>query len=102
MSDPVFHDDGFWRKARKLAGKLPFIKDAAAMYFAMLDSKTPLWAKTLIASGIAYLVLPWDAIPDVLVVVGYTDDAAVIAGTLKLVSSTVTDAHRAQAEELFE
>lgn len=32
MSDPPQDDDGFWRKARKLAGKLPFIKDAAAMY----------------------------------------------------------------------
>jgi uncharacterized membrane protein YkvA (DUF1232 family) len=102
MSAPPDDKHGFWRKARRLAGRLPFIKDAAAMYFAMLDTKTPLWAKTLIASAIAYLVSPMDAIPDVLVVVGYTDDAAVIAGTLALVGSTVTDEHRAQAEELFQ
>ena len=91
----------FWRKIRKLAGRLPFIKAAAAMYFAMLDARTPLWAKTLIASGIAYLISPWDAIPDVLVAVGYVDDAAVITGTLALVDSTVTDTHRAQADAVF-
>lgn len=100
-TDPSRDPEGFWRKARKLAGRLPFMKQAAAMYIAMLDAKTPLWAKTLIASGIAYLFSPLDAIPDVLIAVGWSDDAAVIAGTLALVDSTITDAHRAEAEALF-
>lgn len=101
MSESPLPPPGFWRKARKFAGRLPFVKDAAAMYFAMTDTKTPLWAKSVIAGALGYFVAPVDAIPDVLVVVGYTDDAAIIAGTLALVGSIVTDEHRVEAEDLF-
>ncbi len=92
---------GFWAKARKLAGKLPFMKDAAALYFAMLDPKTSPWAKAAIAAALAYVVSPVDAIPDVLIGLGYTDDAAVVASTIGVVSSNVTDAHRKAAEDAF-
>ena len=34
-----------------------------------------------------YFVLPIDAIPDVLPVIGYTDDAAMLVGAIKLVAA---------------
>jgi uncharacterized membrane protein YkvA (DUF1232 family) len=52
---------------------------------------------TLIGA-IAYFVLPIDAIPDVLPVLGFTDDAAVLAGTIKLVASNIRPEHRAVAK----
>lgn len=90
---------GFWRKVRKVAGKVPFVPDAVAMYYCMLDAKTPVWVKAAVAAALAYFVVPLDAIPDILVPLGYTDDAAVIAATLKTVGDRVTDEHRTQARE---
>jgi uncharacterized membrane protein YkvA (DUF1232 family) len=42
-------------------------------------------------------VLPLDAIPDVLPVIGFTDDAAVLATAIKLVASHIRPAHREAA-----
>jgi uncharacterized membrane protein YkvA (DUF1232 family) len=42
-------------------------------------------------------VLPFDAIPDVLPVIGFTDDAAVLATAIRLVAGSITPAHRAAA-----
>ena len=48
--------------------------------------------------ALAYFVLPFDAIPDVLPVLGFTDDAAVLASTIKLVASHILPEHRAVAK----
>jgi uncharacterized membrane protein YkvA (DUF1232 family) len=42
-------------------------------------------------------VLPTDVIPDYLPVIGYTDDAAVLAAAVKLVASHITVDHREAA-----
>jgi len=42
-------------------------------------------------------VLPADVIPDVLPVIGYTDDAAVLAAAIKLVASHINTDHREAA-----
>jgi uncharacterized membrane protein YkvA (DUF1232 family) len=42
-------------------------------------------------------VLPLDAIPDVLPVIGFTDDAAVLATAIKLVANHIRPAHREAA-----
>jgi uncharacterized membrane protein YkvA (DUF1232 family) len=47
--------------------------------------------------AIAYFVLPTDAIPDVLPIIGYTDDAAMLAAAIRLVAGHITDDHREAA-----
>ena len=94
-----FDNNGFWATVRRTAGKVPFVNDALAMYFAMLDDETPLPAKATIAAALAYFVLPADVIPDVLPVIGYTDDAATIAGALGLVATHVTREHKRLARK---
>jgi uncharacterized membrane protein YkvA (DUF1232 family) len=71
--------DNFLRNARRFVGYVPFTKDATAMYFCMIDSQTPVYAKGLIAAALAYFLSLADAIPDVIVGIGFTDDASVIA-----------------------
>jgi uncharacterized membrane protein YkvA (DUF1232 family) len=44
-------------------------------------------------------VLPVDVIPDVLPVLGFTDDAAVLATAIKLVSSHIRPEHRDAAKD---
>ena len=52
-----------------------------------------------LAGALAYFILPTDAIPDVLPVLGLTDDAAVLAATIKLVANHIRPEHRAVARE---
>jgi len=93
--------DDFLKNTRHLIGCVPFTKDAVAMYFCMTDSRTPIYAKGVIAAALAYFLSPADAIPDVIAGIGFTDDASVIATALATVSAHVTDEHRQKANEFF-
>ena len=67
------------------------------MYYTMLDTKTPVWAKITIIAALAYFIIPIDAIPDFTPVVGFADDAGAIAAALGTVSTVMTDEHRQKA-----
>ncbi len=92
----------FWRKTKKFAGKIPFTKDAVAMYYCALDAKTPLWAKGIAFGALAYFISPLDTIPDALLRLGLTDDAAIIAAAVRAIAGQVTDEHRQKSEEFFD
>lgn len=92
----------FWSKTRKFAGKIPFTKDAIAMYYCAIDAKTPLWAKGIAFGALAYFISPIDAIPDALIGLGLTDDAAIIAAGVRAIAGQVTDEHRQKSEDFFE
>ena len=95
--DEEFEKESFFKKSIKLAGKIPFIPDAIALYYCMIDTDTPLATKLTIAGALAYFVVPTDMIPDVVGPVGYVDDAAAILA----VSGFIQDKHRDQAKEVL-
>jgi len=84
----------FWRKMRGVAAHIPFAEDLLAAYYCAFDRDTPLPVKATLVGAIAYFVLPFDAIPDVLPVLGFTDDAAVLATAIRLVATHITTDHR--------
>ncbi len=88
----------FWKKLRGLAARLPFAEDLIAAHYCAFDRQTPIHVKAVLVGAVAYFVLPTDFIPDVLPVIGYTDDAAVLAAAIKLVSSHITPDHREAAQ----
>lgn len=90
-------DDAFWRKVRGAAGRVPFVTEVVAAYFAMRDRNTPWRHKVVLAGAIAYFVLPVDAIPDFILPMGYADDAAAIAAALAAAQMSIHEVHRAQA-----
>jgi len=92
-------DAGFWKKLRKVAGRIPFAEDAAAAYFCAVDPRTPSKVKALLLAALAYFVVPVDVIPDFVAGLGFTDDAAVLALALSLVAGNVTDVHRKRARQ---
>jgi uncharacterized membrane protein YkvA (DUF1232 family) len=92
---------GFWEKVKGVAGKIPFVKDAVAMYYCSIDIKTPLAAKGIAFGALAYFILPADAIPDTLAALGFVDDAAVITTVLTTLGSNVTDEHKEQSKKFF-
>jgi uncharacterized membrane protein YkvA (DUF1232 family) len=88
---------GFWKKLAALAGKIPFAEELAAAYFCAFDAATPTKVKAMLMAALAYFVLPIDVIPDFLAGLGFTDDAAVVAGTIALVARHMKPEHYAKA-----
>lgn len=92
----------FWRTARKASRHVPFMDEVVAAYYCALDSKTPLRAKGILIAALAYFVMPADAIPDVILGLGFTDDIAVLTGAIAAVRAHITPAHRRAAKEALE
>jgi uncharacterized membrane protein YkvA (DUF1232 family) len=87
----------FWVKLKQVAAKLPFTEDLLAAYYCAFDKHTPRHVQVALLGAIAYFILPFDFIPDMMPVLGFTDDAAVLATAIRLVATNITDDHRAAA-----
>jgi uncharacterized membrane protein YkvA (DUF1232 family) len=88
----------FWRKLCRLAASLPFAEDLLAAHYCAFDRQTPFHVKAVLLGAIAYFVLLTDLIPDYIPVIGYTDDAAVLAAAVKLVTTHIKPEHRDAAQ----
>ena len=75
----------FWTKLRRVLARIPFAEDLLAGYYCALDRDTPTRVRAVLLGAIAYFVLPADAVPDLFVGLGFTDDAAVLAAALFMV-----------------
>ena len=88
----------FWSKLRRFAAALPFAEDLLAAWYCAFDRETPRHVQAALVGALAYFVLPFDVGPDMMPVLGFTDDAAVLAAALKLVSSHMRPEHRDAAK----
>jgi uncharacterized membrane protein YkvA (DUF1232 family) len=93
---------GFWRKVRRVLAGLPFAEDLLAAYYCAFDRATPLQVKAALLAALAYFVLPFDLIPDVMPVLGFTDDAAVLATAIRMVAGHLRPEHRDVARRAIE
>ncbi len=91
----------FWARIKTLGRKLPFAEDIVAAAYCASDPGTPARVKLLIVGALAYFVMPFDAIPDLLPLVGFTDDAAVIAATIAAIRAHMRDDHWEKAREFL-
>jgi uncharacterized membrane protein YkvA (DUF1232 family) len=87
----------FWSKLKRVAARLPFAEDLLAAYYCAFDKETPRHVQAALLGAVAYFILPFDFVPDMLPVLGFTDDAAVLATALRMVASHITDDHRQAA-----
>jgi uncharacterized membrane protein YkvA (DUF1232 family) len=94
-------EKSFWQKLLKVAGHIPFAEELAAAYFCAIDASTPTRVKGVLIAALAYFVLPFDAIPDFIAGLGYTDDAAVLAAAVALVSGHIKDRHHQRARAML-
>lgn len=84
----------FWIKLKKVAAKLPFTEDLLAAYYCAFDKETPRHVQAALLGAIAYFILPFDFIPDMMPVLGFTDDAAVLATAIRMVAAHINEDHR--------
>ena len=80
----------FWNKLKQVVAKLPFAEDLLAAYYCAFDKETPRHVQAALLGAVAYFILPFDFMPDVLPVLGFTDDAAVLATAIRMVASHIT------------
>ena len=83
----------FWTKFKRVVAHLPFAEDLLAAYYCAFDKQTPLHVQATLLGAIAYFILPFDFIPDMLPVLGFGDDAAVLATAIRLVATHITPVH---------
>jgi|TARA_Y100001934_G_scaffold231840_1_gene280224 uncharacterized membrane protein YkvA (DUF1232 family) len=94
--------EGLWTKLRRAIGSIDFAREAVAAWYCARDPATPARVKAILIGALAYFILPTDVIPDVLIGLGFTDDAAVFWAAWQAVSSHITEDHRQQAEIALE
>ena len=90
--------EGLWTKLRRAIGSIDFAREAVAAWYCARDPATPARVKAILIGALAYFILPTDVIPDVLIGLGFTDDAAVFWAAWQAVSSHITEDHRQQAD----
>jgi uncharacterized membrane protein YkvA (DUF1232 family) len=95
------HETGPWRRLLRGVGRLPFVVELVAAWYCALDRATPLRVRLLLFGAFAYLVVPVDLIPDVVILLGITDDVALLWAALRAARPHITEAHRARARSLF-
>jgi len=92
----------FWKKMARFAGRIPFAEDAVAAYYCALDPHTPARVRATLLAALAYFILPLDGIPDFLLGLGFSDDAAVLAAAVSMVARHITPLHRAAAARILQ
>ncbi|MET0668532.1 MAG: YkvA family protein [Xanthobacteraceae bacterium] len=91
--------EGFWKKLQQFAATLPIAEDLLTAYYCAFDRNTPNHVRAALLGALAYFVLPFDVMPDLLPIIGFTDDAAVLAAAIRLVWVHIQPAHRDAARE---
>ncbi|MBZ8132656.1 YkvA family protein [Afifella sp. IM 167] len=89
----------FWPTVKKALRVIPFMDEVVAAYYAMLDPRTPMRAKLTVIGALAYFVTPFDLVPDVILGIGFLDDASILAAALAAVSSSIREEHREAARQ---
>jgi uncharacterized membrane protein YkvA (DUF1232 family) len=87
----------FKAKFKRIASRLPFAEDLLAAYYCAFDRDTPRHVQVSLLGALAYFVLPFDFVPDLLPVLGFGDDAAILVTALRMVASHIRPDHREAA-----
>lgn len=89
----------FMVRLKRVAKRIPFAEDLLAAWFCARDPATPRRVRMTLLAALGYFVLPADALPDIMPLLGFTDDAAVIAAAIAAVAGSIRPEHRERAKE---
>ncbi len=92
----------FLPKFKRVFAHVPFASDLLAAYYAVLDRETPFKVRATLAGALAYFVLPFDVVPDFIVGLGFTDDAAVLYAAIRMISGAIHPRHHDAARRWLE
>lgn len=102
-----YDESSFWSKIAKFAGKAgkAVIFNALKLYYAMKMGKLNAAQIAIVVGALGYFISPVDLISDLIPVVGFTDDAGVLAAAVASISacsdSEVVKAAQDKLDEWF-
>ncbi len=82
---------------KRVLSRVPFAPDLLAAYYATLDRRTPTRVRLTLIGALIYFLSPFDLMPDFIIGLGFTDDAAVLFATIRSVAGAIEDCHREAA-----
>jgi uncharacterized membrane protein YkvA (DUF1232 family) len=91
-----------WKKLKRETANIPFVEDALTAHYCAFDRNTPLYVKLALVGAVVYFLVPDDLIPDSIPVLGVADDAAVLAGAMKIFAAHTKPEHRQAAKLMLE
>ena len=89
-------------RLKGLGRRMPFAEDLLAALYCALDPATDKKVKLILFGAAAYFLMPVDAVPDLFPLLGFTDDAAVIAAAIAAVRTSINDSHRDKARDTLQ
>lgn len=94
-----YNEDGFWAKLKKYASKWgeKLLLPAMMLYCMIKSPNVPLRDKAIIAGALGYLILPLDAMPDFIPMLGIVDDISAIMLALNTLNRDITPEIREEA-----
>jgi uncharacterized membrane protein YkvA (DUF1232 family) len=91
----------FWPTLKRAMRQLPFSRDVVAAYYCAMDPATPTRTRGILIGALAYFVMPFDLVPDLLAMVGFSDDIAVLTAAFAAISGQIKDRHYIKADEVL-
>ncbi|PYE32982.1 uncharacterized membrane protein YkvA (DUF1232 family) [Rhizobium sp. PP-F2F-G38] len=88
----------FWPTLKRAVRQVPFSRDLVAAYYCAMDPATPLRTRGILLGALAYFVMPFDVLPDVLAVIGFSDDIAVLTAAFAAISGQIKENHYDKAD----
>jgi uncharacterized membrane protein YkvA (DUF1232 family) len=89
----------FWSAAKRAANRIPFMDEVVAAYYCAMDPETPFRVRGVLLGALAYFILPFDAVPDFLMLFGFGDDIAVLTAAIASVRGEIKESHRKAARD---
>lgn len=99
-----YSEQDFWQKLKSFAiyAGREVVEKALILFYAAQRPETPVWAKTIIYSALAYFILPTDVVPDFVPIAGYADDLTSLIAALSAVAVCITPEVRQAAKQKVE
>ena len=84
MEVPKLDKDKLFKKLQKFAREMGVraVYSSLLLFYTYQQKETPGWARKIVLGAIAYLINPFDVIPDLTPLVGYSDDLGILGFAL--------------------
>ncbi len=96
-----FSEGKLWTTLGKAARQigLKSVYSVLLLFYAYRRKETPVWAKNIVLGTLGYLLTPFDMLPDLTPLIGYTDDIGILSFGLVTIAAYVNNEVRVQARK---
>lgn len=100
----AYSDEAFHAKLLRFAASIgkEGLRSALVLYYTLKRRDLPARTRAIILGALGYLILPADVVPDIIPVLGFTDDIGILAAALAAVAMYVDDEARSKADAALE